>query len=150
MKPYSHHRTKRRRQGISPDRSSRHARQTSNHPSFQVTLQVSIDRGWIPLSNEDQRANIEKEFRAYLDQWRRETLHTSSLTKMVLHPSYMRIIGMGREVLPLLLKELSARPDHWMVALNAITGSDPAPPNCTFDEAVAAWLAWGREHRYLT
>lgn len=85
----------------------------------------------------------------HAEKWRRETCHTSSLTKMVLHPSYLRIIGMGRSVLPFLFKELEERPDHWLVALNAITQQDPAPLDSTFDEAVAAWLEWGRLHGYL-
>lgn len=92
---------------------------------------------------------LESEFRSHAGQWRRETMHVSSLTKMITHPSYLRIIGMGSSVLPFLFKELEKRPDHWLVALNAITGRDPAPPNCTFDAAVAAWLDWGRKHGYL-
>ncbi len=68
---------------------------------------------------------------------------------MVMHPSYLRIIGMGRDILPLLFKEVDERPDHWLVALNAITGQDPAPIGSTFDEAVAAWLGWGRKYGYL-
>jgi hypothetical protein len=68
---------------------------------------------------------------------------------MTAHPSYRRIMGMGREALPLLLRELSERPDHWLVALNAITGEDPAPEGGTFTEAVHAWLAWGAEKGYL-
>jgi len=56
---------------------------------------------------------------------------------------------MGSSVLPFLFKELNQRPDHWLVALNAITGQDPAPIGSTFEEAVAAWLDWGRRHGYL-
>jgi hypothetical protein len=92
---------------------------------------------------------IETEFAAQVLKWRRDTKHYSSLTKMVLHPSYLRVIGMGRQVLPLLLKELLMRKDHWLIALNAITGEDPASPDSTFQEAVDAWLRWGREKGYL-
>jgi hypothetical protein len=56
---------------------------------------------------------------------------------------------MGREGLPLLLEELSKQPDHWLVALNAITGIDPVPTGATFKEAVDAWLEWGRKKGYL-
>jgi hypothetical protein len=97
----------------------------------------------------DTQQSLASEFKAQADQWRRETLHTSSLTKMVMHPSYLRIIGMGRSVLPFLFKELAERRDHWLVALNAITGQDPAAIGSTFDEAVTAWLDWGRRHNYL-
>jgi hypothetical protein len=104
------------------------------------TLEPALDRG----------ARLASQFKALSDQWRRETLHTSSLTKMITHPSYLRIIGMGQSFLPLLLRELDVRPDHWLVALNAITGVDPAPVGSNFDEAVNAWLDWGRRQGYLT
>jgi type I restriction enzyme S subunit len=90
------------------------------------------------------------EFRGLVDKWRKDTQHTSSLTKMIAHPSYKRIIEMVRAVLPLLFAELEARRDHWLFALNAITGKDPAPKDSTFAEAVDAWLTWGREKGYLS
>ena len=68
---------------------------------------------------------------------------------MITHPSYLRIMGMGRAALPFLFKELTERPDHWLVALNAITGEDPAPRGSAFNEAVEFWLAWGRAKGYL-
>jgi len=90
-------------------------------------------------------SSLELEFRELVDKWRKDTQHTSSIKKMIAHPSYKRIIEMGRDVLPLLFRELNARGDHWIVALNAITGEDPASENATFTEAVDAWLAWGQE-----
>jgi hypothetical protein len=92
---------------------------------------------------------LELEFRELVKKWRKETQHISSVKKMIKHPAYQRIIEMGQEVLPLLLRELNSHRDHWLVALNAITGEDPAPEDATFTEAVDAWLAWGREKGYL-
>jgi len=89
------------------------------------------------------------EFYSLVNKWRKDTRYFSSVTKMVQHPAYRRIIAMGIDVLPCLFNELNRRPDHWLVALNAITGEDPAPENSTFDEAVQAWLAWGRGKGYL-
>jgi hypothetical protein len=77
--------------------------------------------------------------------WIEETGHLSSITKAMMHPSYLRIIGMGRDVLPLLLSELKSSPEHWFVALNAITGEDPVPDGASFGEAVSAWINWGEE-----
>ena len=92
---------------------------------------------------------IEAEFVHQASLWKRETRHASSVTKMVSHPSYRRIIGLGRPVLRLLFRELQTRPDHWFVALNEITGVDPVPPSATFSEAVESWLAWGQKKGYL-
>ena len=88
-------------------------------------------------------------FREHADLWKKETQHWSSVTKMTNHPSYRRIMGMGPDVLPLLFRELRECPDHWFVALNAITGDDPTPTSGTFQQAVDAWLSWGIQHGYL-
>jgi hypothetical protein len=68
---------------------------------------------------------------------------------MASHPAYRKIIEMGRPAIPLILRELKQRPDHWFLALNAITGEDPVRPGDGFDEAVEAWLHWGREQSHI-
>ena len=94
--------------------------------------------------------SVEKEFAELVQKWRRDTLHWSSAKRSILHPAYQRIIGMGPTILPLLLKELRDRPDHWFCALASITGEDPAEGTATFDEAVAAWIEWGKRNRLLS
>lgn len=95
-------------------------------------------------------SSLELEFRELVDKWRKDTQHTSSIKRMVSHLAYKRIIEMGHDVLPLLFRELKVHRDHWLVALNAITGEDPVPEGANFTEAVDAWLTWGREKGYLT
>jgi hypothetical protein len=102
-----------------------------------------------PLRPAEVSSVLALEFKAHVEKWRQETQHTSSMTKMIAHPSYRRIMGMGRDALPLIFHELKERPDHWLVALNAITGEDPVPADSKFNEAVEAWLAWGEEKGYL-
>jgi hypothetical protein len=94
-------------------------------------------------------STLELEFRKHVGQWRKDTQHTSSIKKMVGHPSYKWIIQKGRDVLPLLFRELNAHGDHWLIALNAITGEDPVPAESTFEEAVKSWLEWGKEKGYV-
>ena len=96
----------------------------------------------------NERHVLDQLFHDHVERWRNETGHLSSVTRMVLHPSYLRIIGLGRGGLPLILRELRERPDHWLVALNAITGDDPAPEGANFREAVAAWIKWGEIRGY--
>jgi hypothetical protein len=96
------------------------------------------------IDDETRRA-----FRKYADEWIHDTEAISSLTDMVLHPAYQGIIGLGKPALPLLLEELRVRPDYWFWALRSIAGEDPNKPNPNFDEAVGAWLRWGREHLYI-
>lgn len=81
-------------------------------------------------------------------------MHWSSVTRMIAHHSYLRIIGLGREfkqgeIEELLLKELEAEPDYWFDALTAITGDNPVRPEDDFDESVNAWLEWGRSKGIL-
>src|SRR5258707_602126 len=68
-----------------------------------------------------------EEFNSHVQRWKKETRHFSSLSAMISHPSYRRIMGMGREGLPLLFRELNRQPEHWLVALSAMTGVDPVP-----------------------
>lgn len=87
-------------------------------------------------------------------RWKDDTMHWSSVTKMLAHPSYLRIIGLGREfrrgeIERLILRELENEPDHWFEALVAITGENPVGQEDDFDAAVNAWLAWGRQKGLL-
>ncbi len=77
--------------------------------------------------------------------WREERGYSSSLTDLVLSPSYQRVIALGRPVVPYILSELAARPDHWFWALATITGVNPIPDEAAGDlgAMTQAWLRWG-------
>lgn len=79
--------------------------------------------------------------------WREERGFSSSLTDLVLSPSYQRVISLGKPVVPYILAELTQRPDHWFWALTAITGADPVPPEAAGDvrAMTQAWIKWGDE-----
>ena len=91
---------------------------------------------------------IARLFREHAERWKEETGHLSSVTKMIAHPSYLRIIALAKystnyELERLLLNELAAEPDHWFDALTAITGENPVEPQYDFDQSVNAWIEWG-------
>ncbi len=99
------------------------------------------------LSPEDLRS-----FRNHVDKWRKETRLLSSITRKIAHPDYLAIVSMGKKALPLLLRELEARPTYWFAALKAIATTvtrDIPEDQHDFDSAVAAWLKWGKERGYL-
>lgn len=111
---------------------------------------IAIERiAWrvLPVARPDK--DLERTFRALADQWYKDTRTTSSLRKMINNPAYLRIIGKGPEAVPLLLRELERTRDHWLAALHYITGEDPASPEASFEEAVDAWLAWGRQEGFV-
>lgn len=64
---------------------------------------------------------------------------------------YLTIIGMGPDVVPLLLADLRANGRPWFVALRAITrakvGDAVQPGNLR--ELAAAWIEWGEKRGYL-
>lgn len=96
------------------------------------------------------RQGHDEAFQELAARWRAETFHMSSTHDVVLHPAYQQIIGLGISIVPLLLRELQERPEPWFWALTALTDDDPTVGTKTFDEAVQAWLSWGRDKGYLS
>lgn len=84
--------------------------------------------------------------------WKAETMFVSSATEMCSHPAYQRIVGMGPVAVPLILASLRSSPEHWFVALAAITGADPVPEveRGDVDRMAETWLRWGRERRLVS
>jgi hypothetical protein len=89
--------------------------------------------------------NLEKRFNELASKWQHETGGLSSITKKITNFNYLKIIAMGKAVVPLILRSLAKQPDHWFVALKALTDQDPTSPNSSFEQAVEAWLSWGRQ-----
>ena len=95
---------------------------------------------------------IEPVFEALASKWRQETRHISSTTKLIMHPSYQSIIGMGPKVVPLLIRRLQQRPEHWFWALSAITRQNPVKPEDagSISKMTEAWLEWWSRQRWQT
>jgi hypothetical protein len=89
--------------------------------------------------------SVENTFRLLAEKWKRETSIVSSVSKKVRHPAYREIIKLGPKAVPLILAELSSRPDHWFSALEEITGENPVAPTDkkSLPKAVQAWVTWG-------
>src|SRR5438093_12897121 len=66
--------------------------------------EASIHHFELPITR--QSRTISRQFHELAETWRLERGPTSSLAKMTMHPVYQRIIGLGPNVVPLLLKEL--------------------------------------------
>jgi hypothetical protein len=100
---------------------------------------------------EDDDSSIAKEFQAHAERWLADTANSSSLQQAVMHPSYQRIIGMGRAVLPLIFERLQEQPDPWFWALRAITGENPVHSSDAgrVRKMAEVWLAWARARQLL-
>jgi hypothetical protein len=136
------------RTGRETDYAYAHSR-TKQGRRYHDARRYEIARKSILAKRKKDKQPLSEVFRQQVDLWKHETGHLSSLRKAVAHPSYLRIIGLanessGFEIERLLLHELEAEPDHWFPALAAITGQNPVKPEDDFDDAVAAWLNWGK------
>jgi hypothetical protein len=88
-------------------------------------------------------------FRQLVEEWHKERGATSSITKMAMCRSYLRIIAMGDQVIPMIIRQMENEgdePDMWFWALQILTGSDPVPDEARGDivEMARAWIDWGR------
>ena len=96
---------------------------------------------------------LQEHFKSCFEKWRGETATSSSIRKITSHPSYLKIIDLGKThpdiVLPFIFEELERSPDFWFTALQRITGTNPLPANTPFGQAVALWIDWGRKHGYV-
>ena len=84
-------------------------------------------------------------------QWKSDTEFLSDADKIIGHPAFRAIIGLGQEVVPLLLRDLQSQPSLWVWALPEITGEDPVPAGDSgnIHRMTAAWLQWGRDKGVL-
>jgi hypothetical protein len=98
------------------------------------------------------REVIERELQRLADQWYRETGKYSLDTDVILHPAYLRIIGLGQQAIPFILRQLESRGGQWYQALESITGENPiqAEDAGKISRMKAAWLNWGRAHGYIS
>jgi hypothetical protein len=98
------------------------------------------------------RSQREKKFKRLVSEWKEQRNKWSSDPhEWAMSPAYQKIIAMGPEAIPLVLKELMRRPDHWFWALNMLSDTNPIRPEHAgdFREMINDWLKWGRENGYL-
>lgn len=122
----------------------------------RVRLETEIDLRQLPslFFQKDTPQNCEaekakQEFNALVKTWFEETAHLSLVRQQIIHPSFLRIIGMGEDALPFVFREFEKIPMlAWLVALEAIVGEDMASDAKTHKDAVKIWLDWGKENAF--
>jgi hypothetical protein len=95
--------------------------------------------------------DLDRELSALASEWRAARGVSSSSRKAAMHPAYQMIIGKGTAAIPFLLRRLQEKPDHWFLALMAITGKDPVPKESQgkIKEMADAWVTWGKAEGYI-
>lgn len=102
------------------------------------------------LKKELEKEELETIFNNLVDQWKKETRGISSNTELILHPAYQQIIDMGKDVIPLLLRELEKKSGRWFWALKSISRENPVPADKIGKTKVMIdiWLDWGKRNGY--
>lgn len=87
---------------------------------------------------------MNKRFRFERDYalWQSDTALMSSLSDMVIHEAYQRIIDLGPAGVPFIIERLRESPDHLIWALTAIVGKDVAAGTDTIPLAARRWVEW--------
>jgi hypothetical protein len=101
-------------------------------------------------SSRSRVASVEATFARLESKWRQETSAMSLVQHKITNMAYLQIIAMGYDALPFIFQQLQNRRRYWFAALEAITQDDSVVrPGSGFQEAVDAWLEWGRRHGYI-
>ena len=85
-----------------------------------------------------------------IDDFARQTEVVSSTSMMLEVPTAAKLIEIGNDVVPALLRFLKREPSVGiMVLLERITGENPVPANQRgdLDKMAKAWLRWARQPR---
>jgi hypothetical protein len=93
-------------------------------------------------------ALTEDEFRTMVSEWNRGTAFVSSVSEIIGHPAFRRIVASGPESIPYLLEQLRSEPSYLVLALSEIMGVNPVPPGAAgrITDIAKAWLAWGEKN----
>ena len=97
----------------------------------------------------EDRLKVQNKFNELSQKWEQETSGLSSISKKMTNLNYLKIIALGKIVVPFILESLQTKPDHWFLALKALTDEDPTQPEDDFEQAVEAWLNWGKQKGFI-
>ena len=95
--------------------------------------------------------DAQAEFDRLATDWKQETAHLSSPGRIAEHRAYQEIIGMGKQAIPMILRDLDGSQAQWFWALRSIARESPVRPEDRGDvhAMTIAWLDWGKDRRYI-
>ena len=90
-------------------------------------------------------------FQLLAEKWKEESKYLAFTKDRVQLPNYQAIIAMGKTALPLILDDMRHQPQHWFVALKAITGENPVQleHRGNIQSMTNDWLLWGKENHII-
>lgn len=113
-------------------------------------------RWGMPIKREiPEEPTLQDAFKEQSDKWSCETQHLSSPTQMMMHPSYLAIMGMAKEhkddVIRLMLRDLKEHRRPWFWALSYLTTDNPIKLGDAgkLDKMIKSWIEWGNRRGIL-
>jgi hypothetical protein len=110
---------------------------------------TAIQTFFTNYTNSEDLLKLQARFNELSQEWEQETCGFSSITKKITNLNYLKIIALGKRAILLILESLQAKPDHWFLALKALTDEDPTQSGDDFEQAVEAWLNWGKQKGFI-
>jgi len=126
----------------------------TNIQTFDYSFYRRLSASWITTTTnaiDPNVATIEENFTELAILWHNETDCLSSPSRITGNDAYLKIISLGRNVIPLILEDLKERGGNWYKALRILSGDDPVPAEARGDivRMKELWLYWGRERGYI-
>lgn len=115
--------------------------------STRISLPSPLLLGGLEDDEDLDNSNLEKQFQIHADIWQKETGHLSKMKSRIVHPSHLRIIGLGKKVVPFILCRMKETKEDWFSALSAITGENPVTDENRgyVDRMIEDWLKWAKD-----
>ncbi len=89
---------------------------------------------------------LRERFEVLAEWWHADTDALSSPSRILGHPAYRKMVQMGEQAIPWMLRDLRDNDGEWFAALQQLTGKSLVSEDHDgdFDVARDAWLEWGR------
>lgn len=119
------------------------------------------ENDWIEATKEYEIKNTKKnglvrlpkdvKFNKLVAKWKKEINIISDFEKIITNSYYLEIINLGKDAIPLILKDLEKNGGHWFHALESLTGENPIPFEYEgmTKKMTELWLTWGRSNNLI-
>jgi len=125
---------------------------TAGFGDVAIVVEQSRNQAFEYFTSAVTTETLRQKFERLADTWQKETVLVSNIGLIQSNPSYLGIIAMGKDALPFIFNNMRQNPNHWFIALNAITGVNPVQENDrgNVEAMTTSWLQWAKKNAYAT